>query len=68
MIKTPWPLILGRLKLKVPLESKTLPKCNHLYFGPLVILSKNFMKLDDFFSYSGNRQRKTASHKPPQQW
>lgn len=41
----PW-----RLKFKIPLESRTLPKCSHLYFGRPVILYKfeNFMKLMGF--------------------
>lgn len=49
MFKPPWDLILvydpWKSNVKVPLESKTSPKCNHLFLGPLLTFPESVINL-----------------------
>lgn len=56
-----------RSKFKVQLECRTAHVCKvHLFFGPRSIFSENFIKLDDFLSYSANKstEKNSSFHIP----
>lgn len=46
----------GRSKVKVPPESRTSLKCNHLFLGPLSIFLENFTLFFCFANKESDRQ------------